>query len=136
MEIIDISRDLIKTPVYSGDPEGYVDPILNLRSGDNCNLNSIYTCLHTATHVDAPLHFIFGFLKWAKWGRWLLPPFRTTILSPHCGQVYTLFLSALLIGTMLPSISHPKVCNNFFPMTLMRFFKGNVFLKKSCMLCC
>ncbi|MBO5066723.1 MAG: cyclase family protein [Clostridia bacterium] len=60
MEIIDISRDLIKTPVYPGDPEGYVDPIFSLRAGDNCNLNSIYTCLHTATHVDAPLHFIDG----------------------------------------------------------------------------
>ena len=60
MEIVDISRDLVKTPVYPGDPEGYVDPILSLRAGDNCNLNSIYTCLHTATHVDAPLHFIDG----------------------------------------------------------------------------
>ncbi len=60
MEIIDISRDLLKTPVYPGDPEGYVDPIKNLRAGDSCNLNSIYTCLHTATHVDAPLHFIEG----------------------------------------------------------------------------
>ncbi len=60
MEIIDISRDLMKTPVYPGDPEGYVDPIKNLRAGDSCNLNSIYTCLHTATHIDAPLHFIEG----------------------------------------------------------------------------
>ena len=60
MEIIDISRDLFKTPVYPGDPEGYVDPIKNIRAGDSCNLNSIYTCLHTATHIDAPLHFIEG----------------------------------------------------------------------------
>ncbi len=60
MEIIDISRDLFKTPVYPGDPEGYVDPIKNLRAGDSCNLNSIYTCLHTATHIDAPLHFLEG----------------------------------------------------------------------------
>lgn len=60
MEIIDISKDLLKTPVYPGDPEGYVDPIQSLRAGDHCNLNSVYTCLHTATHVDAPLHFIDG----------------------------------------------------------------------------
>ncbi len=58
MEIIDISRDLLKTPVYPGDPEGYVDPIQSIREGQNCNLNSIYTCLHAATHIDAPLHFI------------------------------------------------------------------------------
>ena len=60
MEIIDISKDLLKTPVYPGDPEGYVDHIQSLRAGDHCNLNSVYTCLHTATHVDAPLHFIEG----------------------------------------------------------------------------
>lgn len=60
MEIIDISRDLLKTPVYPGDPEGYIDNIKSIRAGDNCNLNAVYTCLHTATHVDAPLHFIDG----------------------------------------------------------------------------
>lgn len=60
MEIIDISRDLLKTPVYPGDPEGYIDNIKNMRMGDNCNLNAVYTCLHTATHVDAPLHFVEG----------------------------------------------------------------------------
>ncbi len=60
MEIIDISRDILKTPVYPGDPEGYVDNIKSIRSGDNCNLNAIYTCLHTATHVDSPIHFIDG----------------------------------------------------------------------------
>ena len=60
MEIIDISRDVLKTPVYPGDPEGYVDNIKSIRAGDNCNLNAVYTCLHTATHVDAPLHFIEG----------------------------------------------------------------------------
>ena len=60
MEIVDISRDLFKTPVYPGDPEGYVDPIKEIRAGDRYNLNSIYTCLHTATHIDAPLHFIEG----------------------------------------------------------------------------
>lgn len=60
MEIIDISRDLFKTPVYPGDPEGYVDPIKDIRAGDRYNLNSIYTCLHSATHIDAPLHFIEG----------------------------------------------------------------------------
>ena len=60
MELIDISRDLLKTPVYPGDPEGYVDNIKSMRAGENCNLNAVYTCLHTATHVDAPLHFVEG----------------------------------------------------------------------------
>ena len=60
MEIIDISRDILKTPVYPGDPETHIDNAKRIRSGDSCNLNAIYTCLHTATHVDAPLHFIDG----------------------------------------------------------------------------
>lgn len=60
MEIIDISKDILKTPVYPGDPEGYVDPVKSIRAGDRCNLNGFYTCLHTATHIDAPLHFIDG----------------------------------------------------------------------------
>ncbi len=60
MDIIDISKDIFKTPVYPGDPEGYVDPIQSIRAGEHCNLNAIYTCLHTATHIDAPLHFIDG----------------------------------------------------------------------------
>ena len=60
MEIIDISRDILKTPVYPGDPEGYLDEIKSMKKGEKCNLNAFYTCLHTATHVDAPLHFING----------------------------------------------------------------------------
>ncbi len=60
MDVIDISRDLLKTPVYPGDPEGYVDDVQAIRRGDRCNLNAVYSCLHTATHIDAPLHFIDG----------------------------------------------------------------------------
>ena len=60
MEIIDISRDILKTPVYPGDPEGYLDEIKSMKQGEKCNLNAFYTCLHTATHIDAPLHFING----------------------------------------------------------------------------
>ena len=60
MDILDISRDILKAPVYPGDPEGYLDPIESLREGGRCNLSAFYTCLHAATHIDAPLHFIDG----------------------------------------------------------------------------
>ena len=60
MDILDISRDILKTTVYPGDPEGYLDPIESLRDGGRCNLSAFYTCLHAATHIDAPLHFIDG----------------------------------------------------------------------------
>ncbi len=60
MDVIDVSRDLLKTPVYPGDPEGYIDDVQSIKRGDRCNLNAVYSCLHTATHIDAPLHFIEG----------------------------------------------------------------------------
>ena len=37
-----------------------MDPVQSIRAGDRCNLNGFYTCLHTATHIDAPLHFLDG----------------------------------------------------------------------------
>ncbi len=58
MDVIDISRDLLKTPEYPGDPKNYVELVQRIKGGDSCNLSAVYTCLHTATHVDAPRHFI------------------------------------------------------------------------------
>ncbi len=58
MRIIDISHDLFKVPVYPGDPEPYMDEIRSIKNGYECNLNAIYTCLHSGTHIDAPVHFV------------------------------------------------------------------------------
>lgn len=58
MKIIDISRDLLNSPVYPGDPETKVQNIRSIEMGDLYNLNAIYTSLHTGTHVDVPLHFL------------------------------------------------------------------------------
>ncbi len=58
MRIIDISQDVFKTPVYPGDPEPYIDEISRIKDGQECNLTAFYACLHTATHIDAPLHFV------------------------------------------------------------------------------
>ena len=44
--------------VYPGDPEPYLDEVKEIKNGDSCNLTALYTCLHTGTHIDAPLHFI------------------------------------------------------------------------------
>lgn len=60
MRIIDISRDIFNTPVYPGDPEPYIDEIKRIKDGEHCNLTAFYSCLHTATHIDAPLHFLDG----------------------------------------------------------------------------
>jgi len=58
MEIIDISRDMLRCKIYPGDPEPRADIIRSIEDGDECNLAAVYAGLHTGTHVDAPLHFI------------------------------------------------------------------------------
>jgi len=60
MRIIDISRGLLSTPVYPGDPLPYTESVYKISDGKVCNLSSLFACLHTGTHVDAPLHFIEG----------------------------------------------------------------------------
>ena len=58
MKIIDISRELFSTPVYPGDPAPRAERLRRLEQGDSCNLSAFYTGSHSATHLDAPLHFL------------------------------------------------------------------------------
>jgi arylformamidase len=58
MKIIDISRELFSVKAYPGDPVAKRDIIRRMDMGDTYNLSGFYTCCHTATHIDAPLHFI------------------------------------------------------------------------------
>jgi arylformamidase len=41
---------------WPGDPEVSINRLLSLDRGDEYNLSSLSMCLHTGTHVDAPLH--------------------------------------------------------------------------------
>jgi arylformamidase len=58
VNIIDISRELFSAAVYPGDPAPYRDLVRRIELGDACNLSGLYTGCHSATHVDAPRHFI------------------------------------------------------------------------------
>lgn len=58
MIIYDISKDAITTPVYEGDPETKVIKHMSLEAGDSCNLSEVSMCVHSGTHIDAPLHFV------------------------------------------------------------------------------
>lgn len=60
MNIVDISRPLLTTIEYPGDPETRLDTIQSIADGDSCNLSAVYSCVHTATHADAPSHFLEG----------------------------------------------------------------------------
>ncbi len=59
MNIIDISRTLLKTIEYPGDPKSRHEQVRTIEDG-GCNLSAVYACVHTGTHADAPCHFIDG----------------------------------------------------------------------------
>lgn len=60
MKIIDISRELISASVYPGDPAPKREILRRIEQGDMCNLSAFYSGCHSATHLDAPLHFVDG----------------------------------------------------------------------------
>ncbi len=57
-ELIDITRELTKAPVYPGDPAPVLRPLASIAAGDVCNTTLLTACLHNGTHMDAPRHFI------------------------------------------------------------------------------
>lgn len=57
MLIYDISREILSAPIYEGDPRPSVRWLKKIDDGAMYNLSTITMCNHTATHIDAPLHF-------------------------------------------------------------------------------
>ncbi len=49
-----------QTPVYEGDPKVEIQIAHSIERGDAANVSHICCGVHTATHVDAPNHFIEG----------------------------------------------------------------------------
>ncbi|MDT7542134.1 MAG: arylformamidase [Acidobacteriota bacterium] len=62
MPIYDISVGIsaTETPVYPGDPGIEIIAHSSLARGDAANVSMLHFGAHTATHVDAPVHFIEG----------------------------------------------------------------------------
>lgn len=58
MKLYDISRNFFQTRAYPGDPEPRRELLCRMETGDSYNLSAYYACAHTATHVDAPRHFL------------------------------------------------------------------------------
>lgn len=46
--------------MWPGDPPVRLERVAAIARGDAFNLSAISTCLHTGTHVDAPLHYLDG----------------------------------------------------------------------------
>lgn len=49
-----------KTPIYKGDPGVEINSFKAIAAGSSANVSQISLGVHTATHVDAPNHFIDG----------------------------------------------------------------------------
>jgi arylformamidase len=61
MKIYDVTVPISeKTPVYEGDPNVRIEIANAIERGDAANVSRICCGVHTATHVDAPVHFIEG----------------------------------------------------------------------------
>ena len=59
MKIYDISRELTSALVYPGDPVPYHEQLSTIgENGAVYNLSAFYSGCHSATHIDAPLHFV------------------------------------------------------------------------------
>ncbi len=64
MKIYDITFPISENvPVYEGDPTVKIDVCAALARGDVANVTQLCFGAHTATHVDAPNHFIEGTRK-------------------------------------------------------------------------
>ncbi|MGI8410614.1 MAG: cyclase family protein [Pyrinomonadaceae bacterium] len=61
MRIYDITIPISESvPIYEGDPSGKIEVSQSMANGGDANVSRISFGLHTATHVDAPNHFIDG----------------------------------------------------------------------------
>src|SRR5688572_18383623 len=61
MPIYDVSVPItVTTPVYPGDPGIEIQQWSAIARGDSSNVSFLHLGAHTATHVDAPSHFIEG----------------------------------------------------------------------------
>ncbi len=45
---------------WPGDPEVRIERILSIADGARLNVSTLSMCMHTGTHMDAPLHFLEG----------------------------------------------------------------------------
>lgn len=64
MKIYDVTVAISpQTPVYEGDPKIQLATAHSIARGDAANVTDLHFGAHTATHVDAPNHFIEGTSK-------------------------------------------------------------------------
>ena len=60
MKLYDISKEIFSAAVFHGDPAPAFQPVQRLAEGGHCNLTQVTLGTHSATHMDAPWHFVPG----------------------------------------------------------------------------
>src|SRR5688500_4204209 len=61
MKIFDVTVAISENvPIYEGDPRVEIESSKQIATGDGANVSQLCFGAHTATHVDAPNHFIEG----------------------------------------------------------------------------
>src|SRR3954453_12823050 len=61
MKIYDVTNAIsAETPIYKGDPGVEISSFKSIANGSTANVSQIAMGVHTATHVDAPNHFLDG----------------------------------------------------------------------------
>lgn len=61
MRILDVTVPISSaTPIYKGDPGVEITSFKAIADGSSANVSAVSMGVHTATHVDAPNHFIDG----------------------------------------------------------------------------
>ncbi|MFN2500444.1 MAG: cyclase family protein [Pyrinomonadaceae bacterium] len=64
MKIYDITVPIsAETPIYKGDPGIQISSFKSIAAGSTANVSQMALGMHSATHVDAPNHFIDGSLR-------------------------------------------------------------------------
>ena len=112
MEFIDITRELLRAPIYPGDPAPELKPLHRIEWGDEDNTSALSLCLHNGTHMDAPSHFIVGGAS------------ADQVLFDTCiGECVVIECNGLLLG---------DAAEDLLPYLKKRvLFKGNVQLSPS-----
>ncbi len=114
MNFYDISRDILTTKPYEGDPAPKITSLCSIENGDKCNLSQFTMSAHQATHIDAPKHFDDDGVNIGK-----------TRLSHYYGKCTVVTIDGLLTGEdMEELLPHCK-------KRLILHSNGNAFLTSS-----
>ncbi|MDT5122967.1 MAG: arylformamidase, partial [Acidobacteriota bacterium] len=97
MRIYDVSVPIsATTPTYPGDPGIEIKQWTAIADGDAANVSLLHFGAHTATHVDAPAHFIEGARKVEQLSLdALIGPARVVSIPDDADAITPIHLTAL-----------------------------------------